>query len=60
MTLFGIVSSQDAKAAAEADALKVSGVKRVVNELQVVPSAQQQAVNASDDELQRRGQEGSR
>lgn len=53
VTLFGIVSSQDAKGAAEADALKVSGVKRVVNELQVVPSAKQQAVNASDDELQR-------
>ena len=52
VTLFGIVGSQDAKAAAEADALKVSGVKRVVNELQVVPSAKQQAVNASDDELQ--------
>jgi len=51
VTLFGIVSSQDAKGAAEADALKVSGVKRVVNELQVVPSAKQQAVNASDDEL---------
>ncbi len=53
VTLFGIVNSQDAKSAAEADALKVSGVKRVVNELQVVPSAKQQAVNASDDELQR-------
>jgi hyperosmotically inducible protein len=52
VTLFGIVSSQDAKAAAEADALKVSGVKRVVNELQVVPSAKQEAVNTSDDELQ--------
>ncbi len=52
VTLFGIVSSQDAKGAAEADALKVSGVKRVVNELQVVPSAKQAAVNASDDELQ--------
>ncbi|HKN00948.1 MAG TPA: BON domain-containing protein [Candidatus Binataceae bacterium] len=53
VTLFGIVSSQDAKGAAEADALKVNGVKRVVNELQVVPSAKQAAVNASDDELQR-------
>ncbi len=53
VTLFGIVSSPDAKGAAEADALKVSGVKRVVNELQVVPSAKQPAVNASDDELQR-------
>jgi hyperosmotically inducible protein len=52
VTLFGIVSSQDAKSAAEADARQVSGVKRVVNELQVVPSAQQQVVNASDDELQ--------
>ncbi len=52
VTLFGIVSSQEAKAAAEADALKVSGVKRVVNELQVVASARQKAVNASDDELQ--------
>src|SRR5208283_609136 len=47
VTLFGIVSSQDAKGAAEADALKLSGVKRVVNELQVVPSAKQAAVNAS-------------
>jgi len=52
VTLFGIVSSQDAKAAAEADARKVSGVRRVVNELQVVPSAKQNAVNARDDELQ--------
>jgi hyperosmotically inducible periplasmic protein len=52
VTLFGIVPSQSAKAAAEADALKVSGVKRVVNELQVVPRAKQEAVIASDDELQ--------
>ena len=53
VTLFGIVSSQDAKADAEADALKVGGVKRVVNELQVVARSNQQAVAASDDELQR-------
>jgi hyperosmotically inducible periplasmic protein len=53
VTLFGIVSSQDAKADAEADALKVDGVKRVVNELQVVARSNQQAVAASDDELQR-------
>jgi len=52
VTLFGIVSSHDARDAAEADALKVKGVKRVVNELQVVPSARQQAVNSNDDELQ--------
>lgn len=53
VTLFGIVSSQNAKAAAEVDALKVSGVKRLVNELQVVPSAKQHAVSVRDDELQR-------
>lgn len=53
VTLFGIVSSEEAKAAAESDARKVSGVKRVVNELQVVASAKQETVNASDDELQR-------
>jgi osmotically-inducible protein OsmY len=41
------------KAAAEADALKVSGVKRVVNELQVVASSRQEAVSARDDDLQR-------
>jgi hyperosmotically inducible protein len=53
VTLFGMVSSQDAKTAAEADALKVSGVKDVLNKLQVVPSADQPAVKASDGELQR-------
>ena len=52
VTLFGIVSSQEAKEAAGADALKVSGVKGVVNELQVVVRSNQNAVNASDDELQ--------
>src|SRR4029450_13931559 len=41
VTLFGIVPSQQAKAAAEADAHKVSGVKRVENELQVGASSQQ-------------------
>jgi len=53
VTLFGIVSSQDAKVAAETDTLKVNGVKRVVNELQVVARAKQPSVNARDDELQR-------
>ena len=53
VTLFGIVSSQDAKVAAEADTLNVNGVKRVVNELQVVARAKQPSVNARDDELQR-------
>jgi osmotically-inducible protein OsmY len=53
VTLFGMVSSQEAKAAAEGDALKVNGVKRVVNELQVVASSRQEAVSARDDDLQR-------
>ncbi len=53
VTLFGIVSSQDAKAGAEADTLKVSGVERVANELQVVANDKRNSVNARDDELQR-------
>jgi osmotically-inducible protein OsmY len=53
VTLFGMVPSHEAKAAAEADALEVNGVKRVVNELQVVASSRQEAVSARDDDLQR-------
>jgi hyperosmotically inducible protein len=52
VTLFGIVPSQDAKSAAEADARKVSGVKRVVNELQVVASAKQSEVKARDEDIE--------
>lgn len=52
VTLFGIVPSQEAKAAAAADARKVSGVKRVVNELQVVASAKQAAVKVRDDDIE--------
>ena len=52
VTLFGTVPSRDAKAAAEADARKVDGVKRVVNELEVVASSRQKAVKARDDELE--------
>ncbi len=51
VTLFGIVPSQDAKTAAAADARKVSGVKRVVNELQVVASAKQAAVKVRDEDI---------
>ena len=51
VTLFGIVSSAAAKAAAEADAKKVSGVTRVMNDLQVVPKARQEQVEARDDQL---------
>jgi hyperosmotically inducible protein len=53
VTLFGIVPSQQAKAAAEGDAHQVSGVKRVDNELQVVASAKQAAGQVRDEELER-------
>jgi osmotically-inducible protein OsmY len=52
VTLFGIVPTQEAKAAAEADARKVSGVKRVVNELQVVASEKQAEVKARDEDIE--------
>lgn len=51
VTLFGSVPDKTARAAAEADARQVSGVKRVVNELQVVPSAKEEAVKARDEDL---------
>jgi osmotically-inducible protein OsmY len=54
VTLFGIVPTEAAKAAAEADAKKVSGVTRVVNDLQVVAESKQEAVEAKDDDIQKR------
>ena len=53
VTLFGMVPSSEAKAAAEADARKVSGVRRVVNGLQVVASAKQPEVKARDEDIER-------
>ena len=53
LTLFGMVPSNEAKAAAEEDARGVSGVKRVINMLQVVHPATQEAVKASDQALER-------
>lgn len=53
VTLFGMVPTQTAKTAAEVDARKVSGVKSVANELQVVSTANQPAVKVHDDQLQR-------
>ena len=53
LTLFGMVPSNEAKAAAEEDARGVSGVKRVVNVLQVVQPAKQVVVKASDQALER-------
>jgi osmotically-inducible protein OsmY len=54
-TLFGasIVPSQEVKAATEADAHKVSGVKRVENELEVVAGVKQAAGKVHDEELKR-------
>ncbi len=52
VTLFGIVPSQEAKQAAEEDARGVSGVAGVRNELQVVPSERQAAVEERDDDIE--------
>lgn len=51
VTLFGMVPSEAAKRAAETEVSKVSGVKQVHNELQVVPSQVQKAVKANDSEI---------
>jgi hyperosmotically inducible protein len=53
VTLFGIVPSAAAKQAAEANARKVSGVKDVHNELQVVADAKRDAVDAKDEDIER-------
>jgi len=53
VTLFGVVPSAETRRAAEEDARKVPGVRRVVNHLQVVPPAKQEAVKAHDDAIGR-------
>ncbi len=52
VTLFGIVPSEKAKQAAGADARKVSGVKQVVNELQIVVAQAKESTKANDKDLQ--------
>ena len=52
VTLFGTVHSQEAKAAAAEDARKVSGVKRVVNDLQVMTGAKEAAVKVRDEDIE--------
>ena len=52
VTLFGIVHSQEAKAAAAEDARKVSGVKRVVNDLEVMTRAKEAAVKVRDEDIE--------
>jgi hyperosmotically inducible protein len=54
VTLFGMVPSASAKSAAEAEVAKVSGVKKVRNELQIVAPAAQAAVEANDEEIKER------
>jgi hyperosmotically inducible protein len=53
VTLFGIVPTQHAKAAAEADAKKVSGVRQVRNLLQVVPNQRRDVVKSTDADLEK-------
>jgi hyperosmotically inducible protein len=53
VTLFGIVPSEKARSAAEADALKVSGIEVVQNELEVVPAAERKSVELKDDLVRR-------
>jgi hyperosmotically inducible periplasmic protein len=54
VTLFGMVPSAAAKAAAEEDAKKVSGVKAVSNSLEVVPPTHAEAVKETDDQVKTR------
>lgn len=51
ITLRGKVATDEAKQAAEADAMKVEGAKKVVNHLAVVPEAAKEMVEREDDEI---------
>jgi osmotically-inducible protein OsmY len=53
VTLFGVVPTEGAKLAAEAETSKVRGVRSVVNVLQVVPDRAQDPVVASDDDVKK-------
>ncbi len=52
VTLFGIVPTAAAKTAAEGEAKKVSGVKSVNNDLQIVAAEKQDAVEAKDADIE--------
>lgn len=52
VTLFGIVPSEAARQAAEAEASRIDGVSRVRNELQVVSETAEPAVAESDDRIE--------
>jgi len=52
VTLFGSVDSAKARDQAAMEARKVSGVKQVVNDIQVVPASQAKAVDKQDDHIE--------
>ncbi len=51
ITLRGKVATDEAKQAAEADAMKIDGAKKVVNQLVVAPKAAQKVVERQDDQI---------
>jgi hyperosmotically inducible protein len=53
VTLFGMVPTEEAKKMAEQEARNVKGVTSVDNELQVVPSARKEFVQAKDEDVER-------
>lgn len=52
VTLFGMVDSPAAKQAAETEVKKVEGVKKVVNDLQIVAPQRQEGVAQTDDQIE--------
>lgn len=53
VTLFGMVPTDQVKRAAEAEAMRVSGVSKVDNQLEVVASAEKETVKAKDEDITR-------
>jgi hyperosmotically inducible protein len=53
VTLFGMVPTQDLRTAAGAEATKVAGVAKLINQLEVVPTSQKKIVEAKDADLTR-------
>jgi osmotically-inducible protein OsmY len=53
VTLFGIVPTEAAKAGAAAEAMKVANVRKIDNDLQVVPSTKKEMVDAKDKDLEK-------
>jgi osmotically-inducible protein OsmY len=52
VTLFGMVDSAKARDQAATEARKVSGVRQVVNDIQVVPPSQAKQVAANDEQIE--------